>query len=172
MNKTKLFAVFGAMLLVLGGFLFVKYSDAPSEVDLSIQTESERLLVSNEQTNNEQGDPTVVEVEPVPVESEPIPVNKVEPEIVPKVNAESEISGFTLIQIAQHNTRNDCWTTIEGKVYDITSYIPHHPGGPEVAELACGIDSTELYKSEKDHFKASGKAARELEKLYIGELLP
>ncbi len=83
----------------------------------------------------------------------------------------SEVVTFTWRDVLTKKTAEECWTIIDGKVYDITSYIPHHPGGPEVAALACGIDSTEMYQEEKAHNKPNSKADRELEKLYIGEFV-
>ena len=55
----------------------------------------------------------------------------------------SEISAET---VAEHNSKSDCWTIINGQIYDITSYIPHHPGGDEIL-LACGIDGSSLFNS-------------------------
>jgi len=36
---------------------------------------------------------------------------------------------FTVEEIAQHNTPDDCWLAAHGVVYDVTSYIALHPGG-------------------------------------------
>lgn len=46
--------------------------------------------------------------------------------------------------VAQHKTANDCWTIISGKVYNITDYVPNHPGGNEILR-ACGVDGTSLF---------------------------
>ena len=32
-------------------------------------------------------------------------------------------------EVARHNTRDDCWVIISGKVYDISEWAPHHPSG-------------------------------------------
>ena len=37
---------------------------------------------------------------------------------------------LTPSQVAEHNTRQSCWVIISGKVYDVTSVIDEHPGGP------------------------------------------
>ncbi len=36
---------------------------------------------------------------------------------------------FTAEQVASHSTPNDAWVIFEGNVYDITKFIPLHPGG-------------------------------------------
>lgn len=51
---------------------------------------------------------------------------------------------YTKVQVATHNTESDCWTIISGSVYDITSYVPRHPGGAEILR-ACGTDGTSLF---------------------------
>ncbi|KAL8546658.1 hypothetical protein ACS0TY_006398 [Phlomoides rotata] len=49
---------------------------------------------------------------------------------------------FTLDDVAEHNTQNDCWLTIFGKVLDVTSFLDEHPGGDEVLLKATGKDAT------------------------------
>lgn len=50
--------------------------------------------------------------------------------------------------VAKHNTISDCWTIIEGNVYDLTAYVQIHSGGDEILR-ACGIDGTTLFKERK-----------------------
>mmetsp|Transcript_17084 Transcript_17084/g.12143 ORF Transcript_17084/g.12143 Transcript_17084/m.12143 type:complete len:92 (-) Transcript_17084:32-307(-) len=39
---------------------------------------------------------------------------------------------------------SDCWTVVDGLVYDITKYIRIHPGGKKIMRGA-GKDSTDLF---------------------------
>lgn len=32
-------------------------------------------------------------------------------------------------EVSKHNTREDCWVIIHDKVYDLTNFLPEHPGG-------------------------------------------
>ena len=57
---------------------------------------------------------------------------------------EIDVTTFSLEEIALHSTADDCWTAVGGSVYDITNYIPGHPGGEEIL-LACGTDGTALF---------------------------
>jgi L-lactate dehydrogenase (cytochrome) len=34
-------------------------------------------------------------------------------------------------EISRHNTPEDCWIVVDGKVWDITEFAPEHPGGGE-----------------------------------------
>ncbi|KAK4357981.1 hypothetical protein RND71_023591 [Anisodus tanguticus] len=75
---------------------------------------------------------------------------------------------FTMEETSQHNTKDDCWVVIDGKVYDVSSYLDEHPGGDDILLGATGKDAT-------DEFEDAGhsKDARELmEKFFIGELDP
>ena len=35
-------------------------------------------------------------------------------------------------EVETHNKKDDCWMVIHGKVYDVTKFLPEHPGGEEV----------------------------------------
>ncbi|CAG9788715.1 unnamed protein product [Diatraea saccharalis] len=48
-------------------------------------------------------------------------------------------------ELANHNTQNDAWLAIRGRVYNITHYLPYHPGGPEELMKGAGIDATQLF---------------------------
>jgi hypothetical protein len=60
----------------------------------------------------------------------------------------SEISNqehlYTREEVAKHMDASSCWTIIEEMVYDVTRYIPNHPGGSEILR-ACGKDGTTLF---------------------------
>ena len=55
---------------------------------------------------------------------------------------------YTKNEVAVHDNEEDCWTIIGDKIYDITDYIPRHPGGSEILR-ACGTDGTTLFMSRK-----------------------
>jgi len=57
---------------------------------------------------------------------------------------ESQNDKLTREEVATHKTAEDCWTIIDGSVYNLTSYIPNHPGGSEILR-ACGIDASTLF---------------------------
>jgi len=62
----------------------------------------------------------------------------------PASNNDTAENTYTVADVKQHNSKQSCWTIISGSVYDITSYIPRHPGGEEILR-ACGIDATRLF---------------------------
>lgn len=84
---------------------------------------------------------------------------------------------FTAEEVATHNSAQDCWTIIDGSVYDLTSFIGQHPGGSEILR-ACGQDGTSLFHTrhtEDGEAVGSGSphsssAESQLESLKIGEL--
>ncbi|GJD11441.1 Cytochrome b5 reductase 4 [Galdieria sulphuraria] len=48
-------------------------------------------------------------------------------------------------QVKQHNRKDDAWLVLRGKVYDVTEYIPFHPGGEAEICRAIGKDATKLF---------------------------
>lgn len=75
-------------------------------------------------------------------------------------------------ELASHNTRSDCWLAIDGKIYDVTSYISSHPGGVNEIVKYCGKDGTKAF-STKDQFipqDHSASAYAMLADFYIGDM--
>jgi len=83
-----------------------------------------------------------------------------------KIGGINKKKAFTLAEIKKHNKKGDAWTLIENKVYNISSWIPKHPGG-EIIMQAVGKDATQLFNS-RGHPSYVKKTI--LPKYYIGAL--
>jgi len=73
---------------------------------------------------------------------------------------------YTMEEVATHKREGDCWLVIEGKVYNITTFVDEHPGGYIIMDGA-GIDATKLFNVDFEH---TDDAKDELKKLEIGKL--
>ncbi|PUU78544.1 FMN-dependent dehydrogenase-domain-containing protein [Tuber borchii] len=54
---------------------------------------------------------------------------------------------YTLKDVAAHSGPKDCWIIIKGTVYDVTEFLPQHPGGAEIILSYAGDDATGAYES-------------------------
>jgi flavocytochrome c len=52
---------------------------------------------------------------------------------------------FTKEEIAKHNTQKDCWVVVDKVVYDLTEFLPDHPGGIKAPLIYAGKDATEEF---------------------------
>ncbi|KAI9803546.1 MAG: hypothetical protein M1825_001889 [Sarcosagium campestre] len=48
-------------------------------------------------------------------------------------------------EVAKHNSINSCWVILYGHVYDVTGFLPNHPGGSKAILQLAGRDATEEY---------------------------
>ncbi|PCH33523.1 hypothetical protein WOLCODRAFT_141673 [Wolfiporia cocos MD-104 SS10] len=53
---------------------------------------------------------------------------------------------WTLQEVGQHNTPSSCWVIISNKVYDVTEFLPDHPGGSKIILKYAGRDATAAYE--------------------------
>ena len=51
----------------------------------------------------------------------------------------------TFPTVAKHNTAESCWVVLYGAVYDVTRFLPSHPGGVKAILRLAGQDATEEY---------------------------
>ncbi|MEX0940999.1 MAG: cytochrome b5-like heme/steroid binding domain-containing protein [Pseudomonadales bacterium] len=77
---------------------------------------------------------------------------------------------WSLEEVAAHNSLQDCWMIIEGKVYDLTSYLDQHPTRPSVILPYCGTDATRGMQTKGYGSNHSDAAWRSLGDYLIGEL--
>ncbi|WVR06573.1 hypothetical protein IAU60_003605 [Kwoniella sp. DSM 27419] len=57
----------------------------------------------------------------------------------------SSFQRVTLAELKEHNTPDDAWSAFNGMVYNITPYIPFHPGGEKELMRVAGRDGTKLF---------------------------
>lgn len=73
-------------------------------------------------------------------------------------------ASYSLADVAKHNQASDCWLVANAKVYNVTTFIPQHPGGDKILQ-GCGKDMTEFFNTI--HLKQSKE---KLPEFYIGDL--
>eukprot|EP00029_Vermamoeba_vermiformis_P006898 TRINITY_DN2830_c0_g1_i1.p2 TRINITY_DN2830_c0_g1~~TRINITY_DN2830_c0_g1_i1.p2 ORF type:complete len:133 (-),score=30.17 TRINITY_DN2830_c0_g1_i1:34-432(-) len=72
---------------------------------------------------------------------------------------------YTRKEVAEHNSAEDCWLIIKNKVYDVTTYISHHPGGDKIFVNA-GNDNTDGFYGEQHPATVEDMVSQ----YYIGDL--
>ncbi|HMR48690.1 MAG TPA: cytochrome b5-like heme/steroid binding domain-containing protein [Arachnia sp.] len=93
--------------------------------------------------------------EPAPTtpETEPAEETTSTPETpeTPESSASSDAppaDGYTVDQVAEHDSAEDCWTIIDGTVYDLTDWVNQHPGGSHRIVPLCGTDGTSAFQGQ------------------------
>lgn len=85
-------------------------------------------------------------------------------------NKKTPSTPYPMDEISKHTTREDCWTTINGGVYNVTKFISNHEGGDRILS-ACGKDATDLFTGKSPMGRVhSAMAVKLLSKMKIGEL--
>lgn len=132
-----------AIIVLLGGYYFY-YKNKSSENNNLNETQVGAVNETNPNTNSNTN--TVTETTTTP-------------------NQNSNQT-YTLADISKHNSKTSCWTAINGKVYDVTAFIPDHPGGNEILK-SCGKDGTSLFSREEEHVEQNAQATLDLYQIGI-----
>lgn len=117
---TKVFVAIIVVVVVIGGGLW--YAQTGTVAPVTVEE-------SQELDNAAAG--TVLEGSDMEVDAADVPVQKV--------------AGYTLAQVAEHATAASCWSAVNGSVYDLTKWIPLHPGGEAKIKAICGKDGSAAF---------------------------
>ncbi|MBY0538287.1 hypothetical protein K2P47_02725 [Patescibacteria group bacterium] len=85
---------------------------------------------------------------PKPVTPAPTPSPTPTPTPTPTPQPPVAAVGITMQVVATHNDASSCWSVIDGKVYDLTSYVPKHPGGKSEILAICGRDGSSMFNGQ------------------------
>ena len=129
MNKKLVLAVLIAVF-VLFMIYFVRIS----------QDSSDEVLAVNGEGLSERVDEQIVDV--------------IDSVIEQPVEDSNVNTGIPLSFLNLHNSGVDCWVAYDGKVYDITSYLPAHPGSANRIKPFCGTSSEFTNAFERQHGKS------------------
>lgn len=72
-----------------------------------------------------------------------------------------------MVDVVKHNKSSDCWTVVNGGVYNVTSWINEHPGGASAIISMCGVDGSSAFD---DQHGGQRSPERELASFKIGNL--
>jgi 4-hydroxysphinganine ceramide fatty acyl 2-hydroxylase len=76
---------------------------------------------------------------------------------------------YTAEDVAQHASATSCWVARAGKVYDITTFLPDHPGGDDIVVKYAGQDIGAVMKDPAQH-EHSAAAYDMLDEFSVGRL--
>ncbi len=146
-------------IVVLGGLIISSLSQQPAEQTLTATTTATTTVATStatttQNTNTSSSKPSQPTPKPTPA---PAPAPAPQP----------TVKTFTSAQVTMHNNESSCYTIIEGKVYDLTSWISQHPGGERAILSICGKDGTAAYEGQHG---GESRPEKILATFYIGEL--
>ncbi|WFD30758.1 hypothetical protein MSPP1_001782 [Malassezia sp. CBS 17886] len=78
----------------------------------------------------------------------------------------AEIRQITFAELQDHKAEDDLWLLIDGEVYDVTKFMPEHPGGDDVLVEEGGKDATDPFED----IGHSDDARDMLKPMHIGTL--
>src|SRR3989344_2946944 len=86
-------------------------------------------------------------------------------------NVSQGVSGTRLsgVELAKHTVQADCWVGYQGKIYDLTSWLPKHPGSAGAIAPYCGT-STEFEQAFTQKHGTSKASLFMKVAVYKGEL--
>jgi cytochrome b involved in lipid metabolism len=74
---------------------------------------------------------------------------------------------LTSDEVKKHNSASDCWSIIDGVVYDLSNWVDSHPGGSSRITAICGKDGTSNFLGQHNN---SNSAKSRLKGFELGKL--
>ena len=85
----------------------------------------------------------------------------------PKANTPAGTLNLSNSEIKTHNSKSDCWSIVNGNVYNLTSYVQNHPGGASVIANICGKDGSKAFINQHN---SQSKPNNVLDSFLLGPL--
>ncbi len=166
MNINRFTSLILGSVVIITAFFAVFGGDVFSRLRLD-ETISETEIVENTpaDTQEEVPAPPIVVQSPVVQNTAPPVMNT---DIMIDHMNDMMSPGYTLAQVATHDSATTCYSAINDNVYDLTAWINKHPGGKARILMICGKDGTALFNS---YHGRSNKIAKILTDYYIGNLI-
>lgn len=79
----------------------------------------------------------------------------------------SHLPQYSLAEVAEHYSTEDCWIVVCDRVYDVTGFLDSHPGGYFIIMEHAGRDATLVFRGSRH----SDDAVRMLDQYLIGVLI-
>lgn|GEM_PF-1007511 len=172
-TRNLILIVFGIFIVAFGSYKVVSpIATRILDGDLVINetaSSTEMVASTTEPEPEPKPEPTPAPVpEPTPTPQptpapEPTPAPAPQPEPAP----EPTVGMYTSADVALHSSDASCWSIINSSVYDLTAYIPKHPGGASKIRHICGTDGSSEFDGQ--HGGAS-RPENILAKYWIGLL--
>lgn len=79
------------------------------------------------------------------------------PSLMTMSNMSERVHIFAEEDVALHSSSSDCWVMRNGKVYNVTKFLPDHPGGDDILLEHAGQDVGAVMKGPavQDHSEAA-----------------
>jgi cytochrome b involved in lipid metabolism len=74
---------------------------------------------------------------------------------------------LTKEEVSKHNKKSDCWSIVNGYVYNLTNWVDQHPGGASAITSLCGVDGTSNFLGKHG---GSSSAKSRLKSYELGKL--
>lgn len=68
-------------------------------------------------------------------------------DLLHRPHSSSISAGIPLSEVARHNTPENCWVALNGKVYDMTEFLGRHPGGRSTILAWAGKDASTFFNN-------------------------
>ncbi len=153
LNRTASIIVGIVLILIIGISVYVHKQSKDFSLSVVVENPVATTTIIQSATTTEPviqpSTSTTPTAKPTPTTPKPTtPAPTPAPKPTPTPTPTPVQAGITLAQVAQHNSRESCWSAINGNVYDLTSWIPNHPGGEQRILRICGRDGSDDYNGQ------------------------
>ncbi len=137
------------------------------EASESAEPEVKESSVDAEPTTEPEAQPAETSTPKASATKAPAPTKSPTKTPSPTPSETASTAGYTKAQVAERNTRSNCWVIVNESVYNLTDWINKHPGGSGSIASLCGQDATSAFEGKHG---GEARPSSILESYYLGPL--